>query len=127
MNKIINCCPHPVTVFVGSVYNPGNGRYTGGTPLVSFTESGCVASAISTVTATEPIVVAGEELPSCNRKFTSVTPLPNVEGAMFIVSSLYAQAAEYLGMDTSRLLTPYGDVYTESGHKIGCTSLIQYH
>ena len=124
--KIINCCPHPVTVFVGAVYDPNSGGYTGGYPIICFTESGCVATAKSSVKATEPLVIAGEEVPACNRRFTAVTPLPKADKAMYIVSSLYAQAVEELGMDTSRLLTPNGDVYTECGHKVGCTSLVRY-
>lgn len=125
--KIINCCPHAVTVFVGTIYNPRNKRHTGGKPIISFPESGYVANAECDINATEPLVVDGEEVPACTRKFSSVSPLPGDDpSTMYIVSSMYAQASEELGLDVSRLLTPCGDVYTETGFRVGCTGLVRY-
>ena len=68
----------------------------------------------------------GVSVPIVRRKFENVTELPNDRNKLYIVSSLYAQAAEELGRDTSNLLTPHGAVYDERGEQIGCISLACY-
>lgn len=121
--KLINCCAHPVSVFAGTVYDPQAGKSRGGTEILRLQPSGIVATATSAVEALPCMEVDGVFVPTCRRSFVKVTDLP--ENELCVVSSVYANAAKELGLDTSRLLTPYGNVINEDGKIVGCTGLVR--
>lgn len=123
--KIINCCPHDVSVFAGSVYDPATSKSRGGKEILRLPRSGIVASARSSIEAMPEMELGGVSIPTCKRTFAWVTDLPG-ENNLYIVSSVYAQAAKELGKDVSKLLTPYGTVIDEKGTVVGCTGLIRY-
>lgn len=123
--KVINCCPHTVAVYAGTTYDPASGKSKGGKEILRFPASGIVASARSSVEALPSLEINGVDVPTCKRDFARITELPEGE-VMYIVSSLYAQAATALGKNVSNLLTPYGSVVDEHGAIIGCTGLIRY-
>lgn len=123
MEAILNCTPHEVAIYTGCLYDPKTGNYVGGEPVMIFPPCGSVATAVSAISAMDPLDLDGIPVPCCKRKFASITKLPG--GAdMYIVSSVYAQAAAELGEDTSKLLVPYGTV-KRGGQTVGCTGLIQ--
>lgn len=123
--KIVNACPHEVSVYIGSVHDPKSGKYRGGTEVIRFPKSGIVASAQSEVLPLPALEEDGILIPACKREFVSVSELP-MDGSLYVVSNLYAQAAKELGMNTSHLLTPYGMVTDDTGKTIGCTGLVKY-
>lgn len=123
--KIVNCCPHDVSVFSGSIYDPKTSKSRGGKEILHLPRSGFVASARSSVEVMPDMQMNGVSIPTCKRTFASVNDLPG-ENSMYIVSSVYAQAAKELGRDVSNLLTPYGTVINDEGSVIGCTGLIRY-
>lgn len=123
--NVVNCCPHPVSVYAGSVYDPAIGKNKGGEEVLFFPPSGHLASVISSVEPQEPMELNGITVPTVTRSFARVTELP-ANGSMYIVSSVFAQAAKDLGQDVSHLLTPHGIVVDEKGRTIGCTSLVRY-
>lgn len=124
--KIINCCPHTVSVFEGSVYDPASGKSKGGKEILRFPASGIVASARSSVEALPSMEIDGVAVPTCKRNFAKVSELPGEENHLYIVSSVYAQATKELGGNVENLLTPYGTVVNECGAIVGCTGLIRY-
>ena len=93
--------------------------------ILHLPKSGFVASARSAVEALPEMEMDGVFIPTCKRTFASVNDLPD-KNALYVVSSVYAQAAKELGKDISNLLTPYGTVINDQGVVIGCTSLIRY-
>lgn len=123
--NIINCCPHTVSVYAGTVYDPAIGKSKGGKEILHIPPSGHLASVISSVEPLEPMELNGVTVPTVARNFARVTELPR-NGSLYIVSSIFAQAAKALGYDVSNLLTPHGIVIDESGRTIGCTSLVRY-
>jgi len=124
-NKVtlINCCAHPVSVFAGTIYDPQAGKSRGGTEILRLSPSGIVATATSAVEALPSMEINGIAVPTCKRSFVKVTALP--EDGFCVVSTVYANAAKELGHDTSRLLTPYGNVIDSDGKVIGCTGLVR--
>lgn len=123
--RVINCCPHTVSVIEGSIYDPSIGKSRGGKEILRFPASGIVATAKSSVELAEPVEVDGIAIPTCKRSFSTLSDLPQ-EGDLYIVSSVFAQAAKDLGEDTSKLLSPYGTVVGTDGKVIGCTGLVRY-
>lgn len=121
--KIVNCTPHSVSIYYGTLYDPNGGYCIGGTEVATIPPSGIVATAKSSIQANTPLDVDGFPVPTCKRQFSSVTPLPE-DGDYFIVSAVYAQACSELGLDTSKLLSPYGTVKS-NGKIIGCTGLVR--
>lgn len=121
--KVINCCAHPVSVFAGTVFDPQAGKSRGGTEILRLPPSGIVATATSAVEALPSLDINGIPIPTCKRAFVKLTALPS-EG-FCVVSSVYANAAKELGHDTTRLLTPYGNVIDNDGRIIGCTGLVR--
>lgn len=122
--KVINCCPHTVSVITGSIFDPAIGKNRGGTVVIQFPASGFVATAKSSVDLLPSLVLDGISIPFCKRSFSKLSELPKGYDC-YIVSSVYAQAAKELGMDTSRYLTPYGTVIGEDGTVTGCIGLVQ--
>lgn len=123
--SVVNCCPHAVTIFAGSIYDPMSGKNKGGKPIIRLPASGIVATAVSSVDAGADMKVNGINIPTCTRKFARITELPYEDGKLFIVPSLFAQAAKELGHDCSRLLVPYGTVVDNAGKTVGCTGLVR--
>ncbi len=125
MTNIINCLPHAVCVYAGSLYDPASGCSIGGTEILRIPPSGFVATAKSSIFSLSPITIDGVDVPSCKREFAAVSQLPESDNpnTLYVVSSVYAQAAAELGMDTSRMITPYGTVKV-NGRIVGCTGLI---
>lgn len=124
--KVIkNCCPHTVTIYTGSIYDPLSGTNKGGRPILRVKPCGILATATSSVSAKPDLILNDIFVPTCCRVFTKITPLPKEENTLYIVSSLYAQAAKELGVDCSNLLVPYGSVVNEHGQTIGCTGLVR--
>lgn len=121
--KIINCTPHSVSIFMGTLYDPDGGHSIGGTKIADIPPCGTVATAKSSVLVNAPLNINGVPVPTCKRQFASVSPLPE-EGDLYIVSAVYAQACAELGLDTSKLLSPYGTVKS-NGKIIGCTGLVR--
>lgn len=124
MEKIINCTPHNVTVYIGTIYDPDAGCSVGGSELVTIPPCGIVATAKSAVTPLPALSIQGANIPVCKRDFSRLTKLPE-GGDLYIVSSVYAQAAAELGLDTSKLLCPYGTVKDLNGKQVGCTALVK--
>lgn len=122
---VMNCCPHEVTIYTGSIYDPMSGKNKGGKVILRLPACGIVATAISAVDASEDMTVNNITIPTCTRRFAKITELPKAEGRLFIVPSLYAQAARELGHDCTNLLVPYGTVVDNCGRTVGCTSLIR--
>ena len=121
--RIVNCTPHPVSIIFGTLFDPDLGHSIGGTQVAVIPPSGYVATAKSSIQARTPLVVDDVPVPTCKRQFCSVSPLP-AEGDYYIVSTVYAQACAELGLDTSKLLSPYGTV-KDNGNIIGCTGLVR--
>lgn len=121
----INCTPHDITIYVGSVYNKKTHKSKGGQVLISIPPSGHLASTESDVEPAEPLMLNGTLIPTVNREYISCSPLPK-DGRMYIVSTPYAAAAKELGLDLSNLLTTHGIVVDDSGKQIGCTQLVRY-
>lgn len=124
MEKIINCTPHAVSIYIGTLFDASAGHNVGGTEILSIPPSGVVATAKSCIEPLDPMTIQGVSVPTCKRGFASITELPS-GGDFYVVSSVYAQAATELGLDTSKLLTPYGTVKGRNGAIIGCTGLVR--
>ena len=126
MKKIINYCPHDVTVFTGAIYDPSIGKYRGGNATVNFPSSGIVATATSSIKPCEPMECSGVNIPMCNREFANCTKIPDDDN-LYIVSSVFAEACKALGCKfLDRLLTPYGLVVNDHGRTTGCVGMISY-
>lgn len=123
--RIVNCCPHEVTVVSGSIFDPSVKKNRGGTPTMRIPPSGYIASAQSEIVSVEPTVVDGVSIPTCERRFISVDKLPD-DDRLYIVSSVYAQAAEELGERIDNLRTPHGSVVDNRGRVVGCVGFVQY-
>lgn len=124
--NIINCLPHDVCVYAGTLFSQAIGANVGGTEILRLPPSGVVATARSSIRFLGPLHIHGVDVPSCERTFSEITKLPESDDpdTLFVVSSVYAQAAAELGMDTSKMITPYGMVKS-NGKVVGCTGLIQ--
>lgn len=124
--KIINCLPHDVCVYTGTLFSQAIGANIGGTEVLRIPPSGVVATARSSIRFLGSLHIHGVDVPSCERTFSEITELPksDEQDTLYVVSSVYAQAATELGMDTSKLITPYGMVKA-NGKIVGCTGLIQ--
>lgn len=120
--KIINCCPHTVSVYAGCVFDEDTRRSKGGWLQKEFLPSGKKAVVVSEVVPLTPYNSSGVPIPVCTRKFKSITHLPVEEGTVYIVPSLYISAAAALGRTTDDLVAPNGEVVDDYGRKIGCTS-----
>lgn len=123
--KITNLCPHDVSIYGGTVYDPSTGKSIGGKEILRFPTSGKIALAQSAIEPLPPMELDNVEVPLCKRSFQRVSELPENDG-YFIVSSVFAQAARDLGKNISHLLTPYGSVVDAFGRVVGCTGLICY-
>lgn len=124
--SVVNCCPHDVTIYSGSLYDPFSGKSKGGNPILKLAASGIVATAVCAVDAKDDLIVNDCSVPTCTRKFVRITKLPSEEGKLFIVPSLYAQAAKELELEIySKLLVPYGTVVDAAGKTVGCTGLVR--
>ncbi len=121
--KILNCCPHDVSVYEGAIFDPATNTYRGGSCIRTFPSSGYLASAKSSVSTVEPMELEDAKIPICRREFVRVTELPG-NADYYIVSSLYAQASKELNGTDSNLLVPYGTVVDNTGKKLGCVALI---
>lgn len=120
---IINCTPHPVNIYVGTVFDETSRKSKGGWLQKEIPPSGKKVVVISSVTPKPELNLNGTPVPICTRKFESITHLPKEAGTYYIVPSLYVTAAKELGRDVSDLLAPCGEVIDASGRQIGCTSL----
>lgn len=123
--NVINCCPHEITIFTGSIFDPFSGKNKGGKVILRLPASGIVATAVTAVDASPDMEVNDISIPTCTRRFAKITELPYEEGKMYIVPSLFAQAAKELGRDCSSLLVPYGTVIDGNGRTVGCTGLVR--
>lgn len=123
--SVVNCCPHEVTIFAGSIYDPYSGKSKGGKVILRLPASGIVATAISAIDACPDMEVNNISVPTCTRRFAKVTDLPYEDGKMYIVPSVFAQAVKELGRDCSSLLIPYGTVIDHTGKTVGCTGLVR--
>lgn len=121
--KIVNCCPHAVSIYTGCVFDENSGRSKGGWLQAEFPPSGKKAVVLSEILPLAPYNADGVPIPACTRKFKSITHLPVEAGTVYIVPSLYITAAAALGRSTSDLVAPNGEVVDSYGRKIGCTSL----
>lgn len=121
--QIVNCCPHTVSLYAGCVFDETSGKNKGGWLQAEFPPSGRKAVVLSKVTPMNPYMVNGVPVPVCIREFRSVTDLPEKDGVIYIVPSLYITAAAALGRPTYNLVSPNGEVVDMNGKKIGCTSL----
>jgi hypothetical protein len=111
MKKIINLTPHEVVVYDGNMGIIG--RYP----------SDGVARARATYESDDKSV---NGVPLVHVTFGDPVDLPDpVDGTMYIVSLITAQAAESVGRITSDLLITAQPVRDESGQIIGCTAFTQ--
>ena len=126
--NIMNLCPHDISIFSGSIFNPATGKSHGGILTGFFPKSGIVASVTNEVTSPVLMEVNNAVIPTVTREIRSITELPETgdDTTLFIVSSLYAQGARSLNKDVSKLFTPIGQVVNAAGKQIGCTGLIRY-
>lgn len=121
--NIINCTPHTVSIYVGTVFDEYSRRSKGGWLQQEIPPCGKKVVVVSSVTPQPELNWGGTPIPMCSRKFENITPLPKKDNTFYIVPSLYITAAKELGRDVSDLLAPCGEVVDDSGRQIGCTSL----
>lgn len=124
MAKILNCTPHDVTLYIACQYDSDAGSCKGGKKLITFPRSDFVASAKTSIDPEPDITLEGTDVPVVKREFTRVSQLPPGYD-FYLVSSVYALAMSSLGLDTSKLLSPFGSVVDKHGKQIGCTGLVR--
>lgn len=108
---LINCTPHPVSIYVGTVFDEKTRRSTGGWLQKEIPPSGKKAVVVSSTHRKPELKLDGTIIPMCARRFESISYLPKKDGVFYIVPSLYITAVKELGVrDTDDLLVPYGEV-----------------
>jgi hypothetical protein len=126
MKKIFNGTPHAINVVENSNFNPAIRKYVGGNVVVSIPSNGMLNAKIETEYAKTSIFGEDGEyskIPIFSKKITGFDILP--EGYdVYIVSALYASAAQKAGMDMSKIFTVADPVYTEDGNSFtGCRGI----
>jgi hypothetical protein len=118
MTKLFNGTPHAINVVMNSVFNPAIRKYTGGDVSYSIPSNGMLNAKVETVSWG----MIGD-IPTYGKKFTGVDILPDGYD-VYIVSAMYASAAQRAGMDMSKIYTVADPVYTEDGNSfIGCRGI----
>lgn len=119
MTKVFNGTPHAINVVENSVFNPTIRKYTGGNVVKSIPSNGMLNAKMDTITAG----TVDNDVPVFIKSFKGVDPLP--EGYdIYIVSALYASAAQKDGADMSKIFTVADPVYSEDGNSfIGCRGI----
>lgn len=121
--SIINNTPHPINII-----NPKDihfdatiRKYVAATdvkPIITIPSSGILNARISTVD-TDPV----DSIPCFDKCIDGCDPLPD-DGAIHIVSALYASAAAKAGFDMNRIMLVADPVMSEDGKTfIGCRGL----
>jgi hypothetical protein len=118
MKKIFNGTPHAINVVENSVFNPAIRKYTGGDIVLSIPSHGMLNAKITSVDLPDV-----DGIPVFGKSFSGVDNLP--EGYdVYIVSALYASAAQKAGADMSKIFTVADPVYTEDGNSFtGCRGI----
>ena len=120
---IINNTPHPINVIGTSDihFDSAIRKYVapmGTKPILVIPSSGALNARISTVDA-DPV----DGIPCFDKCIDGCDPLPD-DGAIHIVSALYASAAAKAGFDMNRILLVADPVMSEDGKTfIGCRGL----
>lgn len=120
---IINNTPHQINVIdpSDSHFDPAIRKYVapaGTNPIITIPSSGILNARISTVDA-DPV----DGIPCFDKCIDGCDPLPD-DGAIHIVSALYASAAAKAGFDMSRIMLVADPVMSEDGKTfIGCRGL----
>lgn len=119
MNKVFNGTPHAINVVMNSTFNPTIRKYTGGDVVYSIPSNGMLNAKVETVSWG----IFDDNLPVYGKKFTGVDILPDGYD-VYIVSAMYASAAQRAGMDMSKIYTVADPVYTDDGNSfIGCRGI----
>lgn len=118
MQKIYNGTPHAINVVENSTFNASIRKYIGGDVVLSIPSNGMLNAKINAVD-----LPAIDGIPCFSKSFSGVDNLP--EGYdIYIVSALYASAAQKAGMDMSKIFTVSDPVYTEDGNSfLGCRGI----
>lgn len=120
---IINNTPHAINVIDPKdiTFDPSIRKYVAATdvkPIVVIPSSGVLNARITTVDA-DPI----DGIPCFDKRIDGCDSLPD-DGAIHIVSALYASAAAKAGFDMSRIMLVADPVMSEDGKTfIGCRGL----
>jgi hypothetical protein len=120
---IINNTPHPINIIdPKDIHFDANIRKyvapSDTTPILTIPSSGILNARISTV-GTDPV----DSIPCFDKRIDGCDPLPD-DGAIHIVSALYASAAAKAGFDMSRIMLVADPVMSTDGKTfIGCRGL----
>ena len=103
--KIINCTPHSVSIYYGTLYDPDSGHSIGGTEVATIPPCGIVATAKSSIQQHTPLEVDGIPVPTCKRQFSAVTPLPTSTATIISFTPMVAKSrASFTRSSMARLL-----------------------
>lgn len=136
MTKVFNGTPHAINVVEGATFNSSIRKYTGGTVVLSIPSNGMLNAKITAVDLpavefsnlieepyTEAVVDNVTLIPVFGKSFSGVDPLPEGHD-IYIVSAMYASAAQKAGVDMSKIFTVADPVYSEDGNSfIGCRGI----
>jgi hypothetical protein len=118
MKKLFNGTPHAINVVTGASFNASIRKYTGGTVVLSIPSNGMLNAKISAVD-----LPAVDGIPCFGKSITGVDILPGGYD-VYIVSAIYASAAQRAGMDMTKVYTIADPVYTEDGNSfMGCRGI----